>query len=591
MADYPRTNRDVSAIYNERKKTRDIEIAAMDGVESAIMGRLPADYDALFSETDIRIQLQTTRSAYDTLRKYLGEIPILPHVDVLGKRESDPQRAKSELVERVCFGYHHGTRMRGGPGFDTISGLLADFQVAFYDAVMLVQPDYARKLVYLEPKDPRCFFPPKGWKPWSMTPLDGALLVYEITLGEVKRRYGYDSYGNAKNDVLRNLNNAYAPKYGYGDNAVADDSQMVKVGIYRSKEKWLMVCMADNDVVLAESDPDDPFHPGVCGVVSFAQHGSPLLTGQIGIEAALMKVVNQQIQNTERINKAPITGPPLLGDTLRWGEYNVVDLALLQNRSVPVQRHAPDSPNNLTQVMGSLLALAEKFNYNPESAQGAGPAVSGKAIQQLQAGPRSLVTGILFGPYKTAFPRAYDEAMSMEMKLWPNDKKTISARNGKQNFEVTYTPSSALGDYVGHVSIEDARPGGYNAFLEAVQKKDAGMASLRDLLEADPDTRDVENTIRRIEAEQTEKFIGAGFEALGGQDPLMAIRASAEVLKRINNGKSKSEAILEVIAEGMLEPPAPEAMEAGGMPPELAAMMGGGDMGMTPPSLAEARGL
>ena len=36
--------------------------------------------------------------------------------------------------------------------------------------------DTNRKEVYLEAKDPRCFYAPKGWHPWSILPLDGALL-------------------------------------------------------------------------------------------------------------------------------------------------------------------------------------------------------------------------------------------------------------------------------------------------------------------------------------------------------------------------------------------------------------------------------
>lgn len=596
MPDIPRGHDEISALYEDRRKDRDVEISAMDAVEQAIAGNLPSMYDGMFSETDIRIQLQTTRSAYDTLRKYLAEVPVLPHVDPLGKRDNPTQRSKSETVEKVIFSYHNGAAMRGGSDFSMTSSLLADYQVAFYDAVMLTHADLDRKIVYFEAKDPRCHYPPRGWHPWSMAPLDNTLLVYEMTLGQVKRQFAYDAYGQTKNDVMTRLNNAYADKYGYGDPTRVNDSTKIKVGVYRSRKAWMIVAMGNTDVVLTESEDGDKDHPGVCGVVSFAQHGSPLLTGQIGIEAALMKVMNQQIQNTERINKAPIVGPPLLGDTLRWGEYNVVDLNLLQGRTFTPQRMAPDSPNNLTQVMGSLLALAEKFNYNPESASGAGPAVSGKAIQQLQAGPRSLVTGILFGPYKSAFPRAYDDAMEIELNLWPNERKTARGRSGKSNFEIEYTPSAALQGYKGHVRIEDARPGGYNAFLEAVQKKDARMASLRDVLEADPDTRDVEATIQRIEQEDTEKFLQAGFEALGGQDPLMAIRASAELLKRQRNGKSKAEAIEEMTAEGFFEPPAPEEGATPQLLPELMAAMGGAPPGMEetaalpPGGLTGARG-
>ena len=596
MADHPQSHRDISALFNDRRKTRDAEIAAMNAVDGAIKGHIPDAYNALFADNDVRIALQTTRSAYDTLRKYLGEVPVLPHVDPLGKRESNPTRDKAELVEKIMHGYHNGSALRGGPSFELTTNLLADYQVAFYDGVMLIHADHERKLIYFEAKDPRCHYPPVGWHPWSMNPLDGTLLVYEMTLGQVKQTFGYDTYGNARSDVITRLNNAYKPAWGAGGNFTVNDSQIIQVGAYRSREAWFIVALSDTDIVLSESETGDKKHPGVTGVVSFKQHGAPLLTGQIGIEAALMKVMNQQIQNTDRINNASTIGPPLVGDKMVVGGYNVVDLSLLQGRNVPIQRLAPDSPNNLTQVMGSLIALAEKFNYNPESASGGGPAVSGKAIQQLQAGPRSLVTGILFSPHKTAFPRAYDDGMEMELNLWPNEKKTIRGRNGKQTFEVDYTPSAALQGYRGHVRIEDARPGGYNAKLEAIQSHDAGLAPLIDVLEADPDVKNVQLTLRRLEAEQTGKFLQAAFEGMAAQDPIQAARLSIELLKRIRSGVSRDEAIASMAEEGMLEPPPPPPEEmmpggGGGLPPELAAMMGGGDMPALPPPADVARAM
>lgn len=578
MPDVPGSTRDISAIYEERRKTRDAEISLYNQVEAAIRGELPEEYSAMFSPTDIKLQLRTLRAADDSLTKFLAEVPIMPHVDAMGKRVSDTSRNKAETVEKIAHGWHNGSAARGGVEFDGITFQLARHQVRFGDGCLLVHPDHERKMVFFEVKDPRCLYTPVGWHPWSMTPLDGALLVYEMTLGEVKRRFAYDSYGDTKTDVMQRLNNAYSRNM-HGE---ADDSQIVKVGVYRSREAWMVVAMSEHDVTLMESQTGDKNHPGVCGVTSFKQFASdPLFLGQIGIEAALMKVLNQQIENTDRINKAPMFGPPLMNDTVRWGEYNVIDLGMLQGRQIQPYRMAPDSPNNLTQVMGSLLSLSQMFNYNPESNMGAGEANSGKALQQLQAGPRALVTNILWSPYKPAFPRAYDDCLEMELNLWPNERKTIRGKQGKQSFEIDYTPSAALQGFKGHIKIEEARSGGYNAFLEAVQKKDAGLIDVRSVLEKDPDVDNVEDVLRRIGADSTEKFIEAGFEALGGQDPLLAIRAASEVLRKINDGKTKAEAIQEVIEEGMLEPPTPPEVPGAeglppGMPPELAALLGGG---------------
>lgn len=594
MPDAPGSARDISAILNERRKTRDAEIAVMNHVQDAIEnGVFPPEYAALFSPTDIQFQLQTIASADNNITTVLSEIPILPHVDVQGKRDTDKARNASETAEKIAFSWYNGAAMRGGPEFDSLTHQLATFQTRFSDACLVAHPDYDRKLVYLEAKDPRSHFPPVGWHPGSLLPLDGTIIVTEQTLGVLKRTFGYDADGMAT-DVLRALNNAYARKSAYGMDAHVDDSQVIQIAIYRSRDAWFVVALGDPEVVLVESHPGDrdkqgrPTHPGVTGVVSFKQFmRGPIFTGQIGLEAGLTKVLNQQLQNTERINKAPIIGPPLLGDTLRWGEYNVIDLSMLQGRVMQPQRMAPDSPSNLTQVMGQLLQLAQLFNYNPESMMGAGDANSGKAIQQLQAGPRALVTNIMWSPYKPAFARIHDDCLDMELNLWPNERKTVRGRNGKTSFEIDYTPSAALQGFKGHIKIEDARLGGYNAFLEALQKHEAGMIDLDTVLERDPDIRDVKATKRRIEKEQTEKFANAAFEALASQDPLLAIRAANEVMKRIDTGKSRSQAIQEVIDEGLLEPPAPpeaEMAQAGGIPPELAAMMGGADIaGALPP--------
>lgn len=585
--DIPSSHKDLSAIYESRRKERDAEISLYNQVESAIHGVLPTEYQRLFTPSDVQIQLRTSRAADDSLTKFLAEIPIMPQVAPVGKRQSQSARDKAEVVEKVIHSYHRGGFSENY--FDSVRFKLARYSVRFQDALLIAYPDRQKRQVFLEAQKPHHHFPPLGWTPYSLVALDGTLLVYEMPLGEIKRRVATGELGDVRfaSNTIQKLNNSYAPNPGFMGRSDADDSVMVKVGVYRSRDAWIVVALGDTDVRLAETNTDDPGHPGVTGVVSFKQLDSdPLFLGQIGVEAGLMKVVNQQIQNTERINKATTIGPPLMGD-LVVGGYNEVNMALMQGRSFQAQRLAPDSPGNLTQVMGQFLALAEKFNYSPESSFGAGDAVSGKAIQQLQAGPRTLITNILFAPYKPAFPRIYDDCMDMELNLWGNERKSASGRKGRDGFDIDYTPSVALRGFQGKVSIEDPRAGGYQAFLEALQKKDAGMTSLRAVLEADPDTRDVEARLREIQMEETDKFIEAGFQALGGQDPVLAIKAASEVNRLISEGKTKAQAIQEVIDKGMLTPPQPEL--PAGAPPELAALMGGGPAGV-PPSLESIRG-
>src|SRR5688500_15301492 len=129
----PGSGNDLSALYEERRKTRDAEIVSYNEVEAAIRGELPTEYRKLFTASDVKLKLRTIRSADDSLTKFLAEMPILPHADTLGKRDSDPARKKAETVERVVHGYYNGSAMRGGTEFSGIRFQLARHQVRFGD--------------------------------------------------------------------------------------------------------------------------------------------------------------------------------------------------------------------------------------------------------------------------------------------------------------------------------------------------------------------------------------------------------------------------------------------------------------------------
>src|SRR5687768_17854322 len=107
--DVPQSTRDVSTLFEERRRTRDVEIGLYNEVEAAIKGHIPEQYEVMFAETDVRLQLRTLRAADDSLTKFLSEVPILPHVDPLGKKMSDTQRNKAETVEKIAHGWHNGS--------------------------------------------------------------------------------------------------------------------------------------------------------------------------------------------------------------------------------------------------------------------------------------------------------------------------------------------------------------------------------------------------------------------------------------------------------------------------------------------------
>lgn len=585
MPEYVGSPRDLSAIYEGRRERWDPWHAAQDIVEQAIFGNLPTKYNDLFADNDIRLEIRTIRTADDDLTALTSKVfPIL--VNPLGKR-SDSKTAldNAERVEKIAYGWYDGAAQRGGLEIDGIMHQLARHQVRFADGVLRVLPDYNRKLMFFEALDPRCHFPPSGWTPWSQTRLNDTLIVTEMTLGEVKARY-------AREDptIMMRLNNAYSKMTSTPSGEwVQDDRQKIKVGQFYCRDYWYVAALGHEDsITLLETSYGDPGFPGVCPVTSFMQFESePLFMGQIGIEAALQKVLNQEIRATDKMIDGPIVGPKLLGDKWNPVGYNIVDTQSGEKVFMP-QRMGPSSPLNTERVLGSLVGLARILNRNPESFQGGGDASSAKAVQTLQAGVRSTVEDILWAPFMNAFPRVFDNCLEMEQNLWPNERKTAQGTRSKQTFEVDYIPSVHLEGYLGRIKIEPGMGlGGYQAKLDLMQHEQGGYISKQTLREMHPDIKNVQEETRRIEREQVEAFANAAFEALAASDPLTALKADFELMKQIQSGKSKFEAIQEVINKGLLEPP---QQEMPGMPQLPPGLPGSPELPGPPPSLPAARG-
>ncbi len=359
---------------------------------------------------------------------------------------------------------------------------------------------------------------------------------------------------------------------------------MCDVVEFYSRDAWYVATLTDKPVVLARSETDDRGHPGVCPVTSFMQYESdPLFSGQIGLEVAVNKLLSQEIQHADQMLHGPIFHSPVVGGNMRWDQPNIFDTTFGDRPYV--QRLAPNSPMNTERVLGSIIGLARVLNRNPESFQGGGDANSAKAIQTLQSGIRSTVQDILWKPFLIGFPRAYDNCLEMELNLWPNEKKKAYGTKGKQSFEVDYTPSVHLPNFKGRIRIEKGFGlGGYQQTLDALQRMGAGAMPLEDFLEMDPDVRDVRETLTKLSKESLEKVADAMFEQKAAT---LSFAGLARVYELVEEGKTKFEAIRIADQEGVLEPPVPEAPEAG--MPILPPGMAPPDIGL-PPSLAEARG-
>lgn len=590
MPDSPGGPKDLVALVNERGEHWSHLHNAYSVIDNAIKGILPTNLEQdLFADGEMKIEVRTIQNAERNLTRLASKVfPV--KVDKLGKRDSESADKAAEKVEKIAYGWYNGSALRRGPEIDALMFQFARDQVRFFDGCMLIRPDYERKLVYFDRVHPASHLPPVGWTPWQMQPLNNTVIVKEMTLGEVKAMYG-----ETDKTVVMRLENEFNRKVSLrSGNYVTDDTQKVKVAHFRSRERWYVSALGKtNSITLFEATADDKGFPGVTGVVSFQNFETePLFMGQVGIEAAMMKILNQEIQGAQQMLTGPIFGGDVVGE-INWTGYNVLRSDGVNRPQAPT-RMAPNSPRNLDSVFGSLMGLQSLHNFNPPSMSGIGEANSGKALKELAAGPHSIVQDILWAPFKNGWSRAFDDAAEMEMNCWPNEKKKAIGTKGKTPFEIDYTPITALRDYLGRIKIEQGFGlGGYQQTLDGMQRVQMGSMSLQTFMEMTPDIRDVDVEIRKIESEQLSKFADAAFEASAASDPKTALKALSEIKSRVDKGMSKFDAIQEVIAAGLMDPPAPEAPPGmGGLPPEIAAAMGGMSEGGLPPgmSLSEAVG-
>jgi hypothetical protein len=557
-------------------------------IDDALHGKRPKRYEKLWHEEDIPLEFRSIQLAAQDLTALATKIF---NIEVAPTGQTEKAKKADEKVERIAYGWNEGSRNLGGPAWKSIMGEIARLEVCFADAVVGFLPDYPSNTLFATVKDPRLHFPPLGWSPLSINPLDNTLIVYKTTLGELKRRY--DPKGdNGKSAALDKQYGRYIA-VGGTRNKTASDSTICTVGEFYGTEAWYVATLDDRGVVLLSSEQGvDKGHPGVCPWASMRQSGfDPLFAGQLGLEVAMQKVLSQEIQATDEMLHGPVSGTKLVGDELKWDGYNVLD-ASFGDRIVPPQRLAPTSPVNTQRIIGELMSMLRIANRNPESFQGAGDANSAKAVQTLQAGIRSTVQDIIWVPIMDGLQRAYESARQMEINLWPLLEKTVRGKKTKEYYEVSYRPIVDLTDYKARIRVEhDGELGGYQGSLDRQQKMTSGSLSRLTAMERDPDVRDVQQELRRIEIEDVSRLLD---QVIAAKGETLTVAGLIRVQELISEGKTKQEAYRQAESEGVLEPPPPpvEAPVPGGPAPEdIMSMLGGGGGAEEPPiDLATARG-
>ena len=584
----PRSARDLQSVYADRLHDKAELYGLYQEIDDALRGKRSQKYEKLWHEEDIPLEFRSIQLAAQDLTALATKIF---NIEVAPTGKSEKAKKADEKVEQIAYGWNEGARNLGGPAWKSIMGEIARLEVCFADALFGFLPDRRTKTLFGHVKDPRQHFPPSGWSPLSINPLDNTLIAYRTTLGELKQRFDPDG--------MKGIAAALDRQYGRfmslpgSKTRTPTDNTVCLVGEFYGTDAWYAATLDDRGVVMHSTEAADKTHPGVCPWVSMRQVGfDPLFAGQLGLEVALQKVLSQEIQATDEMLHGPITGSKLVGDELRWDGYNTLDTSIPGDRVIAPQRLAPTSPVNTQRIIAELMQMLRIANRNPESFQGAGDANSAKAVQTLQAGIRSTVQDILWVPIMDGLMRAYETARQMEIKLWPNEERTLRGKRAKEYFEVSYRPITDLVDYKARIRVEhDGELGGYQGSLDRQQKMTSGMLSKRSAMERDPDVRDVGEEWRQIETEQLDALID---QVIAAKGPELSVSGLLRVRALIGEGKTKAEAFQQVDEEGGFAPPPAPEMPAEDPMAALAALGGGGmggeDMPVLPGGLAGARG-
>lgn len=580
--DIPGSFADLKNIYHTRSQDKAALYGLYSEIEGATEGKRPSKYDKLWHEDDIPVEFRSIQLAAMDLT---GMATKIFNIEVASTGDTKERQKADEKAEKIAYAWNEGSRNLGGDSWLDIMGEWARLQVLFLDGCFMFMPHYESKTLFPQIRDPRNHFPPIGWSPLSIAPLDNTLIAYKTSLGELKRRYP-DKAAALDQAYMRSI---YGPR---GVKSTPSDSLVVTVGEFYGTGAWYVATLEDKGVLLAASETGDRGHPGVCPVVTSRRHGfEPIFAGQLGLEIMLQKVLTQEVQATDEMLHGPISGSKIVGDVLRWDGYNTLDTSIPGDRVVPPQRLAPTSPLNTQRVIGELMNMLRIANRNPESFQGQGDANSAKAVQTLQVGVKNTVQDILWPPMMAALERAYEAARKMEINLWPLDKRTVRGKKGKGFYEVSYRPITDLSEYKARIRVEhDGELGGYQGSLDRQQKVTSGLMSKKLAMELDPNIRDVEARWKEIEMQKVDELWD---QVVAAQGQTLNPAGVARWLELMSEGKSKIEAYRLAEQEGAFTPPPPPepppGME-GGMP-DIAALMGGGAPPEAPmTSLADARG-
>lgn len=579
---------DLQHLWSERAQFFGAEHAVMDALVNIYFGGLPPEFDDYF-DPEMHVHLiNMIRLAWDDLANLSGKtFPIYVEPD----NNTPTARTRAEKVEKIGYGYNRAGRIVGGISKELLQKVIAWWMVGTGNAVVMALPDYRHKTPYFTFRDPRTHYPPVGWSPFTQAAASDALFAYQLTIGEIKRRYP-----NLRDEVSQKLNRIVSGRV----HSARQDTDMVWVGEYYHEDCWVVATLTDPAVTLARSDSGDRGHPGVQPAVSMALYtpagakGRSMFADQVSIQAAMARMFSQRLDYFDRTLYPIIFHTRLAGQTIRIGPYATNEFDPTDGVPPRVDVVAPQNPVDADQSLAFAMGMSRMLNRNPEAMQGAGNADSAKALEALKSGVTSTIHDGIWPPMLEAEPRLYAKAAQMDVNLWGNVKKVAKGKRKNAAFSVNYVPAVDLRNYIHDFEVEAGLGlAGYQGTIEILQLLGAEQISEVTAIEQRSDIRDAEKELRRIQGDRIKKLIFADLAAKA-QEGVLVPGALSEIGKRNDKGEDLFTILEDLEKRGQLYvvPPSPEA-------DPLAALLGGGGGGgpagpggppLPPPSLEAIQG-
>jgi hypothetical protein len=556
-------------MWDERVPIYADSIRIMDELVGVYLGYLPSQFDDYFHEEMAVHIINMIRLSWDDLASIAGKVFPL-YVDP----DNDGSKAKkrAEHQERIGYGYNEAGRIVGGLDMQMLMKILAWWMVGAGEAVPMVLPNYECHTPFFTFRDPRTYYPPVGWTPFSQAPADDALFAYPITVGEMKRRWPQASI---------QIDQTYSKILSGPTRTISTgDSTVVHMGEYYHRDAWIVQPLTESAPILEQSYSDDDGHPGIVPVEPMALYSAshrsrPLFADQVSLQAAMARMFSQKIDYADRSLYPIIFTSPLADKLVRVGPWAINEWDPTFQGQFRADVIGPTNAIDFDQTMAFVTGMQRMLNRNPESFQGQAPggrADSAKALNSLRdAVVNTTVRDMLWPPMLHALPKLYAKAARLDIKLWPNERKRASGRRKNQAFRMNYRAKPDLDGREDDFQVETgAGLGGYQGTLEILQLVGAELMDEDTALEQLENVREAQEAKRRLQAMRLEKIqrddLTARALAPPGTPGKLKPDALAKIKQRVlESGEDMFDVIADLDKKGELVEEAPVTPELGGM--------------------------